>query len=137
MTKATLIVFHLRDLALKETKSKQTIDTRANWWLVANAEKCVQAEDLAKDVEIVKRVIEGVIQVDLLLLDDEEQLIIMHPNCADDSRMGRCFDSTCRAPQISDFTRSKTTESGRKRSIPKLTDKPEIMRHSHARASLP
>jgi DNA replication licensing factor MCM6 len=84
MTIGKLIVFHLRAQALAAEHTRQTVDTLANWWLVENAEKYEKVEDIAKDVEVVKHVIERLISVDLVLLDDEEQGIIVHPNYADD-----------------------------------------------------
>jgi DNA replication licensing factor MCM6 len=79
-----LIVLHLRELTEKPDSPKQTVDTIADWWLTENMEHYEKVEDIEKDVDAVKQVVERLIRVDRVLVDDEEQGVIVHPNLADD-----------------------------------------------------
>jgi DNA replication licensing factor MCM6 len=79
-----LIVLYLRELAEKGDAPKQTVDTIADWWLKENVENYEKVEDIAKDIDAVKQVIERLIRVDRVLVDDEDEGVIVHPNFADD-----------------------------------------------------
>ncbi|KAH0794860.1 DNA replication licensing factor mcm6 [Histomonas meleagridis] len=88
---AKFVIMHLRQIEeLKEMGKIQkdhieTMDTIADWWLKENAETYGKVDEIAKDVEILKLVIERLIKVDNVLLENEtDHSISVHPNYTDE-----------------------------------------------------
>ena len=61
------------------------MDTIADWWMKENADVYGRVDEIAKDVEIVKLVIERLIKVDNVLIESEtDHSITVHPNYIDE-----------------------------------------------------
>lgn len=83
-----IIIYHLQEIEHQRNEGvqvpKQDVDQITDWWLRKNEDDYTQLEDIEKDVEIIKLVINRLINVDhaLILGDDDE--ISVHPNYTDD-----------------------------------------------------
>ncbi|OHT09830.1 DNA replication licensing factor mcm6 [Tritrichomonas foetus] len=83
-----LIVLHLREIeSQKQVDTEipvQNVDAITDWWLKQNEDGYGQVEDIEKDVEIVKLVINRLINVDQVLILGDNEEISVHPNYTDD-----------------------------------------------------
>ena len=79
-----LVILHLREIETQrsagETVPTQTIDEISDWWVRENSENYGQVEDITKDVDIVKRVINRLIKEDNVLTQSDDGEISVHPN---------------------------------------------------------
>ena len=88
---AKFVIMHLRQIEEQKESGEmqkehiETVDTIADWWLKENAEAYGKIDEIAKDVEIVKLVIDRLIKVDNVLLENEtDHSITVHPNYTDE-----------------------------------------------------